>query len=103
MSDWEQIAGADELAPDGRKSVVVDDLPALLVRIGDDYYCIEDTCTHDGQAMTDGPIQNCEITCPRHGARFDLKTGKALCMPATEPVQVFELEIRKDGIFARPS
>ena len=103
MSDWERIAGADELAPGGRKSVVVDELPALLLRIGDEYFCIEDTCTHDGQAMTDGPVQDHEITCPRHGARFDIRTGKALCMPATEPVETFELDIREDGIFARPS
>lgn len=103
MSDWEHIAGGEELAPGGRKSVVVDDLPALLLRIGDQYFCIEDTCTHDGQAMTDGPVQDHEITCPRHGARFDIRTGKALCMPATEPVQTFELDIREDGIFARPS
>lgn len=103
MSEWEQIAGVDEIAPGGRKSVVVDDLPALLLRIGDEYFCIEDTCTHDGQAMTNGPVQDHEITCPRHGARFDLRTGKALCMPATEPVLTFELDIREDGIFARPS
>lgn len=102
MSDWEYLAKADEIAPGGRKSVVVDELPALLLRIGDQYFCIEDTCTHDGQAMTDGPVQDHEITCPRHGARFDLRTGKALCMPATEPVKTFELDIREDGIFARP-
>ena len=81
--------------------MVVDELPALLLRIGDEYFCIEDTCTHDGQAMTNGPVEDHEITCPRHGARFDLRTGKALCMPATEPVETFELDIREDGIFAR--
>lgn len=101
MSDWEYLAKADEIAPGGRKSVVVDELPALLLRIGDEYFCIEDTCTHDGQAMTDGPVQDHEITCPRHGARFDVRTGKALCMPATEPVQTYELDIREDGIYAR--
>lgn len=103
MSDWEYLAKADEIAPGGRKSVVVDELPALLLRIGEEYFCIEDTCTHDGQAMTDGPVQDHEITCPRHGARFDVRTGKALCMPATEPVQTFELDVREDGIYARPS
>jgi 3-phenylpropionate/trans-cinnamate dioxygenase ferredoxin component len=101
MSEWEHIAGTNEIAVGGRKSVVVDDLPALLLRIGDEYFCIEDTCTHDGQAMTNGEVHDHEITCPRHGARFDIRTGKALCMPATEPVQTFELEIREDGIFAR--
>src|SRR5688500_10566728 len=86
IADYEKAAAPDEIPPGGRKSIVVDDLPALLIRIGDDYYCIADTCTHDGQAMTNGPLEGCVITCPRHGARFDIRTGAALCMPATEPV-----------------
>lgn len=102
MSAFELVAATTEIPPGGRKSVVVDDVPALLLRVGDDYYCIEDTCTHDGQAMTDGELHGCEITCPRHGARFDIRTGKALCMPATEPVATFEVEVRADGIYARP-
>jgi len=102
MPDFEKIAEPNEIAPGGRKSVIVDDVPALLIRVGDDYYCIEDTCTHDGQAMTDGPIADHEITCPRHGARFDIRTGDALCMPATEPVETFEVEVRDDGIYAKP-
>lgn len=99
----EKIAAPDELAPGERKPVVVDDTPALLLRVGDDYYCIEDTCSHDGQAMTDGPVADHEITCPRHGARFDIRTGKPLCMPATEPIRVFAVEVREDGIYARPA
>lgn len=102
MSAFEQLATPDEIPPGGRKSVIVDDVPALLLRVGDDYYCIEDTCSHDGQAMTDGELQGCEITCPRHGARFDVRTGKALCMPATEGIATFEIEVRQDGIYARP-
>lgn len=102
MLEWEKIANLNEIAPGGRKPVVVDELPALLIRLGEEYFCIEDTCTHDGQAMTNGPIDDCQITCPRHGAKFDLRTGAALCMPATEPIQIFELDLRKDGIFARP-
>ncbi len=103
MLAWEKIAGANEIAPGGRKSVVVDELPALLIRLGEEYFCIEDTCTHDGQAMTNGPIDDCQITCPRHGAKFDLRTGEALCMPATEPIQTFQLDFREDGIYARPT
>lgn len=102
MSAFELVATTTEIPPGERKSVVVDDVPALLLRVGDDYYCIEDTCTHDGQAMTDGELHGCEITCPRHGARFDIRTGRALCMPATEGVATFEVEVRADGIYARP-
>ncbi len=102
MSEFEKVATVDEIAPGGRKSVVVDDLPALLLRIGEDFYCIEDVCTHDGQPLTDGPVAGTEITCPRHGARFDVTTGQALCMPATEPVAVFDVEIRDGAVYVKP-
>jgi metal-sulfur cluster biosynthetic enzyme/nitrite reductase/ring-hydroxylating ferredoxin subunit len=102
MTVMEQVANLNELSPGERKSVIVDDLPALLVRLGDDYVCIEDVCTHDGNPLTDGPIQNGQITCPRHGARFDLRTGAALCMPATEAVTTFAVEVRGDGIYVGP-
>lgn len=101
MADSVRVASLPEIPPGGRKSVIVDELPALLLRVGDDLYCIEDVCTHDGQPLTNGPVENCAITCPRHGARFDLKTGKALCMPATEPVRVFPVEVRGTEIYVR--
>ena len=102
MSEFEPVASVSEIPPNGRKSVVVDDRPALLVRIGEDYYCIEDTCSHDGQAMTDGAIRGCEIECPRHGARFDLRNGNVLCMPATEGIATFEVRVQDGIISARP-
>lgn len=102
MAEFERVAGVDEISSGERLSVFIDDFPALLVRLDDAYYAIEDVCTHDGQPLTDGPIQGCEIICPRHGARFDLKTGAALCMPATEAVTTFEVEQRADGIYAKP-
>lgn len=100
MPETVLLAAPDELDDGGRKSVIVDELPALLLRVGNDYYCIEDVCTHDGQPLTDGPLEGHEITCPRHGARFDIATGAALCMPATEPVRVFDVEVREDGVYA---
>ena len=83
-------------------SIVVDDMPALLVRIGQDYFAIEDVCSHDGQPLTDGPIADGAVTCPRHGAKFDLKTGKTLCMPATRPIQTFSVQVRDGEIFVGP-
>lgn len=93
MPETVRVASVQEVPEGGRKSIIVDDLPALLLRVGGDFYCIEDVCTHDGQPLTNGPVEGCAITCPRHGARFDLKTGKALCMPATEPVRTFPVEV----------
>lgn len=102
MSDFEEIAAIDEFGTADRLEVFIGDVPALLVRVNDQYLAIEDVCTHDGQPLTNGCIEDGVIICPRHGARFDLVTGEALCMPATKPVKTFEIEIRGEKIFARP-
>lgn len=99
MSSWLLAAGSEEIANGARKSLIVDDIPALLIREQDRYYCIEDQCTHDSQPLTTGKIADGCIVCPRHGAKFDLATGAAMCMPATEPVRTFPVEIRPEGIF----
>lgn len=99
---WEHVADLEEVSPGGRKSIFVDDTPALLIRLDDQYFAIEDVCTHDGQPLTDGVIEDGAIECPRHGARFDLQSGKPLCMPATSPIQTFAVEVRADGIYAAP-
>lgn len=102
MPDFEEIASIDEFGTLDRLEVFIDDTPALLIRLNDQYLAIEDVCTHDGQPLTAGCIEDGAIICPRHGARFDLLTGKALCMPATKPIQTFEIEVRDSKIFARP-
>ena len=101
MSDFEKVANVDDIAPGKSLSMVVDDIPALLIRVGDEIHAIEDVCTHDGQPLSDGPIEGNEITCPRHGARFNVCTGAALCMPATEGVPTLEVEVRDGEVFAK--
>jgi 3-phenylpropionate/trans-cinnamate dioxygenase ferredoxin subunit len=100
MPRLEKVADLNEIPAGGRKSVIVDEIPALLLHAAGTYYCIEDVCTHDGQPLTDGPLHDHAIECPRHGARFDIRTGKVLCMPATQPVRVFSVEVRADGVYA---
>ena len=104
MTDYERVASVDELQPGGRLSVFVDDEPVLLIQKEDGCYAaIDDVCTHDGQPLTDGPINGNEITCDRHGARFDLTTGKPQCMPATEGVQVYDVKVEDGSILLRPA
>ena len=64
--------------------------------VGGESYAIEDVCTHDDGPLAEGEIQGCEIICPRHGARFDLRTGAATGLPAYRPVEAFEVR-RADG------
>lgn len=101
MSDLERVARLADLPDGGRLSIEVNELPALLIHAAGRIYCIEDVCTHDGQPLTNGPVANGEITCPRHGARFDLATGAVRCMPATEPIRTFPVEVRGDDIYVK--
>ena len=80
--------------PAGRRMIAV-------VRTEAAYYAIEDICTHDGAALTGGAIEGTEIICPRHGARFCLRTGEALTPPAYEPVRVFETKIEGGHLWVR--
>jgi len=102
MSEFVAVAAVSEFPVDGRLSAIVDDRAVLVIRVGEQYYCIEDVCTHDGQPLTNGPLNGCEITCPRHGARFDIATGKPLCMPATAPIPRFEVRVNNNQIEVGP-
>jgi len=101
MTQWTRLAAVDELKPGDRKTEFIDDNPVLLVRTDDDYFCVADVCSHDGQPLGDGPISDNQITCTRHGARFDLANGNAMCMPATEPIVAYTVEVTDDGVLAR--
>jgi len=101
MSEFERVASVEEIASGGRLSIFVYDVPALLIRIGDEFFAIEDVCSHDGQPLTNGLLFDCSITCPRHGAKFNLRTGAAMCMPAVEPISTFEVRVTDDAVYVR--
>lgn len=96
----ERLIGIDELESGQSQSVFVDDYPALVARIDDQFYVVEDVCTHDGQPLTGGTICDGQIACPRHGAKFDLKTGEAKAMPATKAIKAFYVEVRDGAVWA---
>ena len=87
-------AGPSEALNDGQAlSIAAGRRMIAVARSGDEYFAIEDICTHDGAELTGGAIEGTEIICPRHGARFCLRTGQALTPPAYEPVRVFEVKV----------
>jgi 3-phenylpropionate/trans-cinnamate dioxygenase ferredoxin subunit len=101
MSDWIQVGACAELTPGNWRVVDVDGAQVAVVNVDGDYYAIEDVCTHDGGELTGGSICGYEIECPRHGARFDLRSGAALCAPAYEPTAVFPIRIEDGVVFVR--
>jgi 3-phenylpropionate/trans-cinnamate dioxygenase ferredoxin component len=90
MSDWIDIGSHDELTATQRLEGDVEGYRVRVARVNDTLYAFEDRCTHDDSPFDDAPIEDSEIICPRHGARFCLKTGEALSPPAYEPLRIFE-------------
>ena len=95
---WHDVAAAGELAPGGHAVYEVDGRFVAVYNVGGELYAIEDVCTHDGNPLADGAVEVHEVICPRHGARFCLRTGEALSPPAYEPVATFPVAIRAGRI-----
>jgi 3-phenylpropionate/trans-cinnamate dioxygenase ferredoxin subunit len=98
---WIDAGAAESLADGHAISIAAGRRMIAVVHSGGAYYAIEDICTHDGAPLTGGEIEGDEIICPRHGARFCLRTGEALTPPAYEPVQVFETKIENGRLWVR--
>src|SRR5882672_237688 len=89
MSGWTDIGSIEELAASQRLEADVDGYRVRVARVSGTLYAFEDRCTHDDSPFDDAPIEDSEIICPRHGARFCLRTGAALSPPAYEPLRIF--------------
>ncbi|MDE1924396.1 MAG: non-heme iron oxygenase ferredoxin subunit, partial [Gammaproteobacteria bacterium] len=81
---------ADSLAEGQAISVAAGGRFIAIARSGGEVFAVDDVCTHDGAELTGGTVEHGEIVCPRHGARFCLRTGRALTPPAYEDVRTFE-------------
>jgi 3-phenylpropionate/trans-cinnamate dioxygenase ferredoxin subunit len=101
MSDFIRVASVDEISDPGSLLVEVDERLIVVFRIGSDFYAIDDVCTHDGGPLSEGEMENHWIACPRHGARFDIRTGAALSMPATQPTVAHEAKLEGNEIFVK--
>ena len=89
MSAWIDIGAIAELESSSRLEADVDGYQVRVVRVNGTLYAFEDRCTHDDSPFEDAPIESFEIICPRHGARFCLRTGAALSPPAYEALRIF--------------
>ena len=97
-AEFVSVATVDELQPGERMVVELGRHWVALFNVDGTYYAIEDVCTHDGAPLASGRFSGNAIACPRHGARFDVCTGKALSMPAVEPVETYPVKIEGNDI-----
>lgn len=97
MTKLTPVAPAAELPPGSRIHIDLEEESVILLNIGGIYYCIADLCTHDGGPLADGDVLDHQIECPRHGARFDVRTGRVTRPPAADPIPTYPVHV-ENGI-----
>jgi len=101
MSDWTTVCPLAELPPGSHRVVDVDGAQVAVFNLEGELFAIEDVCTHDAGTLTGGTIEGDCIVCPRHGARFSIRTGAALSAPAYEPTACLPVRVEQGVVQVR--
>jgi len=96
---FERVCSVAEVRTDEPLGVHAGDYDVAIARDGDEFFAIQDLCSHAEVALSEGDVDGCTIECWLHGSRFDLRTGKPTGLPATEPVATFPVEVRGDDVY----
>ena len=98
MAEWIDVAPESELGA-GEKRVVQSEIgPIAVFNLAGELFAIADVCTHDGGELASGRCEGDQIICPRHGARFCIRNGKALTPPAFEDIETFPVRIEAGSV-----
>ena len=101
MTDWVRVCAMSELAP-GEHAVAWDgDTPIVVFNVDGDYFALEDRCSHEDFELSGGIQNGNTVECTLHGARFDLRSGEALCAPAYMPVPKFPVKAEDGAVWTR--
>ncbi|MBM4418921.1 MAG: non-heme iron oxygenase ferredoxin subunit [Chloroflexi bacterium] len=98
MSHTIVVPNAEAPSPGGSRRVNVGGREIALYNVDGAYYATDDVCTHDEASLADGELFGCIVECPLHGARFDVRNGKALSLPAVYPVRTYPTRISDAGV-----
>lgn len=96
--EYVTVASVDELPNGARLIFEIDGEPIAVFNIAGQYYAIADVCSHDDGPVAEGELTDFEIVCPRHGAKFDLRTGAVLTLPAIVDIPAYPVRIQDDEI-----
>ncbi len=87
------VCPEEELPPGERLFLEIENKSIVIFNLAGDYYAIEDVCTHDDGPLGEGEVEDHQIICPRHGARFDIRTGEVLTLPAIQDVPAYHVRV----------
>ena len=96
MAEFVKAAKTDEIAPGQSKMLEVNGKKIAIFNLAGSFYAIDDTCSHRGGSLSQGMIEGEKVTCPWHGAVFDIRSGEVLGPPA--PKGVARYNVRVDGV-----
>jgi 3-phenylpropionate/trans-cinnamate dioxygenase ferredoxin subunit len=96
---FERACAVADVPTDEALGVTIGAYDVAVARDGDEFFAIQDLCSHAAVALSEGEVDDCTVECWLHGSRFDLRTGKPTGLPATEPVATFPIEVRADGVY----
>ena len=100
-TDPVRLCGRDDLGSGEARCFAVEGRRVALARIGEEFFAVDDTCSHADFSLSEGDvdIDECALECPAHGSLFDLRTGEALTLPAVVPVAAHDVAVSDDGVF----
>ncbi len=98
MAEWTTVAKVGEIVPGKWLVADVDGAQIIVINYKDEYFAVEDVCSHDGGKLTGGWMEGDQIMCPRHGSAFCIRTGKALTPPAYDPATIFPVRVQAGEI-----
>ena len=101
MHEFQRVIAVGEVPDPGKTLVEVEGEMVAVFHVGGQFYALDDVCTHDGGPLADGELRDHKIACPRHGAKFDIRTGAALTMPAVRPTRSHEVKVEAGGVWVR--
>jgi 3-phenylpropionate/trans-cinnamate dioxygenase ferredoxin component len=95
-----RVCSVKDVETGSAKRFDVDGRRLCVVRIGGDFYVIDDTCSHADYSLSEGDVwdDDLEIECPKHGSTFSLETGEPATLPATQPVRAYDVKIDGDDV-----
>ncbi len=103
MSGAIKVADTGSVAPGTVRSIDVEGRRLALCNVDGTFYVIDDVCTHDGGPLDQGELIGCEIECPRHGARFDVRTGRVRRLPAILPLKTYPVTVEDGAVLLDPA
>lgn len=101
MPNFVPVAKVSDIPDPGKELVEVGDHLIALFHVDGEFFALDDVCTHDGGPLANGELVDHTIACPRHGAKFDIRTGEALTMPATKPTVSYEVRVEGDVVLLK--